>query len=1049
MPLEPPGARVHRFLRFELDLDAGELCRGGQKMVLSRQQLALLGALVRAQGRTVSREALRREVWGAVVVSEGALRQAVWELRRLLGVDGEGVIEAVRGRGYRLTPEVTAASSAAPSEPLPRAGDAPLLGRDRELEALERMRASALQRGGRAGVLIGPAGVGKSRLAREVIERAAAAGVACSETYADREGASPPLWPWTQLLEACLHDADDALQARCRALAPSVFAWLESGPSSARAPMPHEPSERRLHLFEQLSRALGALLRDRPRVLLLEDLQWADEASLAFLSHYARALSQGRALWILTCRSTDDAGNEALARALDALGQGPHTRRFELSSLGRDAVAAMLARHLGGTAPEELADQVHALTGGNPLFVLELSRALEEGAVPRDRSQLRLDAVAVQPVIERRLRRLPSDALFTLQAAAVLGRDFALPELAAVLEQAPRDVVPRIDACSQSGILVEVGEHRFAFAHPLLQQGAYALLTYGERSRLHGLAARWLESLGDAESPRRLSELAHHFYQAADSGSWRRALDCARRAGEAALAATAYGSAAAQFQRALRCAELLPACAPEERLALELAHVEAVHAGQGSSEETRAAYLSLADRARAAGLWDLHARAALGYAGHQRARFVPTRFAASVDPREVAMLEQALGSLGPDAGELRVLTLCSLAYALSGSGDVARCRQLLREAVERAQALGDAALLARALSFQIFVAAGPDHLAETLAACSSMVELALRTGLQELELEARIARYLWLLCRADRSSALRDAERAAQLAQALGTARAKSRAQLPALIDALGTGRLREAEHLAEQARAAAADDPNQQMISMVRSASLQMLRGRADLAQTAVAYELLLAANPHAVNLRALLSSAYATLGRHDDARRELDALAADGFAVLPHDVHWLPTMALLADAVVCLGDAERARPLYEQLLPHADAFFFFGVETTPGGAVAMWLGDLAVLLGELERARTWLDRAQAIHAALGMTLLDQYCAFARARLVLATRVADAPRAARRLMAEVRQFADERDIAWLRMRADDLEARIAAAPAGALGLAARLSTQRPHRGNN
>jgi len=230
---------------------------------------------------------------------------------------------------------------------------------------------------------------------------------------------------------------------------------------------------------------------------------------------------------------------------------------------------------------------------------------------------------------------------------------------------------------------------------------------------------------------------------------------------------------------------------------------------------------------------------------------------------------------------------------------------------------------------------------------------------------------------------------------------------------------------LAEQARAVAPDDANQQVIYMLRSASLSMLRGQADMSQTVAGYEYLLAANPHAVNIRAVLSSAYATLGRHDAARHELDVVFADDFAAIPDDINWLPTMALLADAVVRLDDAQRARLLYDRLLPHADAFFFFGVETTPGGAVAMWLGDLAVVLGELERASFLFERAQAIHAALGMTMLSHCGTLGRARLLLATGSASAQPTAARLIAQVWRFAQERGLVWLRGCAEQLAAKV------------------------
>lgn len=1031
-------ARVYRFLGLELHEGSGELRSGDRKLMLSRQQLGLLRALARARGRTVSREVLLREVWNGMVVSEGALRQAISELRKLIDPEGERAIEVVRGRGYRLSCVVSV--DVQPAWTNRRSASSALIGRDQEVEELDRLRYEALERAGRACVLIGPAGVGKSRLARELAERAALDGTACSESYADRDGALPPLWPFMRLLESCLHDARDDVRARCKAMSPSVFAWLEPSASSERASPLQEPAERRLRFFDQLSRALSLLLREEPRLCVLEDLQWADEGSLAFLAYHARSLGQARALWIFTCRDNDEPQSAALAAVLHALEQGPHNRRITLAALRRGDVAALLCAQLGQDAPEPVVGQVHAMTRGNPLFVLELSRALREGAILRDGSTPRLDAVAVQPVIERRLARLARPALSALQAAAVLGRSVTVVELASLLERPEAEIAPYVEAHVRSGFLVEAGDHRFSFAHPLLQQTTYSLTSYVERCQLHGRIARWLEALPEVERPLRLSELAHHFYQAGHGEHLRKALHFARKAGQAAIAATAYSTAADHFQRAVRCAELLADCDPRERVALELSRLEAVHAQRGLCESLRAEYLALADRACAAGLWELYARATLGYAGHQHARFVPARFAASADPRELAMLEKALQELPDKAHELRVLALCSLAYGLRATGEVRRRRRILGEALERARTIADPALTARVLQVQLFAAAGANFASAMMPTCDEWVELTLRHGLVEQELEARIARYIWHMCRTDRNAALRDAERATRLAEIIGTPRAKSRAELPALLSAFGEGRLDEVERLAEAARSAAPDDPNQQVIHMLRMATIAGLRGKTDLTHAATLYELMLAANPHAVNLRAMLSSVYAALGRRADARRELDVVTSDDFAALPDDINWLPTVALLAEAAVCLGDVERARLIYTKLLPYADVFFFFGVETTPGAAVALWLSDLAIVFGDFEQAEAFLDRAETMHAALGFTLMDQYAAMVRARLLLAMQAPEAPRLIRRLTKGLREFAVERGLGLLTLRADEIENRASPPPAEPVELMPRLS---------
>jgi hypothetical protein len=113
------------------------------------------------------------------------------------------------------------------------------------------------------------------------------------------------------------------------------------------------------------------------------------------------------------------------------------------------------------------------------------------------------------------------------------------------------------------------------------------------------------------------------------------------------------------------------------------------------------------------------------------------------------------------------------------------------------------------------------------------------------------------------------------------------------------------------------------------------------------------------------------------------------------------------------------------------------------------MSLGDLAVELGELERAHALLDRAHAVHTALGLTLLNQYCALVRARLLFATRSASGISAALRQLAQVRKFADQNGIAWLRDLADALERRIAASPPSAFQLANHPAAQRARREDN
>jgi tetratricopeptide (TPR) repeat protein len=277
----------------------------------------------------------------------------------------------------------------------------------------------------------------------------------------------------------------------------------------------------------------------------------------------------------------------------------------------------------------------------------------------------------------------------------------------------------------------------------------------------------------------------------------------------------------------------------------------------------------------------------------------------------------------------------------------------------------------------------------------------------------------------DPVEARRDALRAQQLGEEIGSERARVRAELPLIIEAIGNGDLARTEELAERAHAAARGNANQQMIYMLRKSSVAHLRGQTPAHETVVLYESLLAANPHAIGTRAVLSSTYATLGKREAALREFDRVVADDFAGLPQDLNTLPTLAMLADTALQLKDAERARLIYERLLPNADEFTMFGVEAGPGGAVALNLANLAAVMQEFEQAEHWFTRAREIHAALGMPLFDRYCELGRVRMLLLRRADGEVKQALKLLQEVARYAEETGIGWLQACVDQLESTV------------------------
>lgn len=1068
---------------------ATELRRGGRAVPLSAQLFRLLSYLVQERGRTVSQPELLRAVWGDVVVSEGTPRQAILELRRRLAEGGPGardVIKTLRGHGYRfvapvvqhepaaegsLAPGVLDRADAAVAESLgagssgprlsaapwePGGGGAPrdrcretglagqtgLWGRAGELLQLRQALAGAVDDSGRAVVLMGPEGVGKSRLAREVLGMARARQALWHEARSPRDGLQPPLWPFVQALRTALEGHDEAIGAATRLACEAAAPWLVRC-ALGELPAPEDPAWlmakgeltgdglgagglHRLHLFEALSRALVIASRPRGLVVVFEDLHDADPTSLAFATHLAPLLSQGRILLVTTCRTGETPPTPALAAALTALTQGPHDARIDLANLGPEETRQIVAQVLGAEPPPDLLNDVQTLCQGNPLWAREL--ALAAAVEPARQPGQELEQLPLRAAIQRRLRRLPEATLRTASACAVLGREFGLGACAALCECTPEQALGPVTACLQAGIFESPGHGRFGFAHPLWRELAGAELEPLERCRLHARAGLWLEQATDTESLERHCELARHFCEAAPVGYASQALRYAREAGRRAVQAAAFDVAVHHYDCALRCTELLPERDPAELLDIELERAAAFRATGAPSEDVRAHYAALRARAEQLEHQGAFVRAVLGYTGHHYNAFAPVRFAATVDRDEVAQLERALAWLGPEASELRVLTLCSLAYALAYDADHLRRAALGREALAQAEQLGEPALQARALLFQIFICATPDGLAARLAACDALVELTHQHHLRELELEARVARVTCLYCATDFAGAQRDIDRAAQLAAELGSAQAHARAALPALYEAFLAGQLETARRLTLEAYGACPEDPNVLAIFMIRTASIDLLGG-APVDSTVAVYEDLLHNHPQAVGARAALATAYATLGRTREAERQFDWVARDDFAALPRDLNWLPTMVVLADAAVALDDAVRARLVYDRLLPHAGELFFFAVEAAPGSVVSLWLGELATTMRRHAEALDWLRHAAQVHATMNAPLLDQYWALAQARLLLAQGTPDAGAAVDKLLSGVARFAEAHQVAWLNTYLNNLRQQQARAP--------------------
>jgi len=301
-----------------------------------------------------------------------------------------------------------------------------LVGRQHELDVLGECLDAALAGDPRLVVCRGEPGIGKTRLAEEMAVRATGEGVpAVWGRGVDADGA-PPYWAWRQFLRATAEVVDVAgladehrLTADVSRLAPDVF------PSTGQT-TDHGSSEDRFRQFDAVGRLLRHIAARTPLVIILDDLHWADQPTLLLLQHVARTLTDERLLFVVNYRETELTHAAILANLL----REPVTREMHLAGLPAPAVGRHLASVVGHDVSDDEAEEVYALTRGNPFFVGEIGRVLEDR---RAGARSSLVTASVREAIGARLQRLSPECVRLLQAASIVGRDLPVALVSAVV----------------------------------------------------------------------------------------------------------------------------------------------------------------------------------------------------------------------------------------------------------------------------------------------------------------------------------------------------------------------------------------------------------------------------------------------------------------------------------------------------------------------------------------------------------------------------------------------------------------------------------------
>ena len=567
---------IYRFGDCQLDDQRYELRRDGQPRHLEPQVFEVLAYLVRHRDRVVTKAELLDEIWGSRFVTDSALTSRVKAARRAIGDSGreQRVIRTVHGRGYRFLAPVREQGQAPPA-------GAGLIGREAELGRLGALYDLAAHGRRQVVFVTGEAGIGKTTLVEAFageVGRERAGLVARGQCLEQRGGPEPYLPVFDAFGRLC--QVDPGAVALLSRVAPT---WL------AQLPALVEPADRaelerralggtRERMLREAAEALEAAGADRPLVLVLEDLHWADPSTVDLLEWLARRDVPARLLVVGTYRPADalaggapigDAGAELRLRGL--------AHELRLGELGPEAVAAVLGRGLpGADVPEALARLVHRRTDGVPLFVVQLAQAWTDAGVLRPASG-RWELAPRRPgddpevpddlrrLLELQLQRLDAADLAMLEAAAVGGVEFAAVTAAADGPGTVDAAEERCAALARHGrFLRPTGpvawpdgtvSSGFRFAHDLHRTVLYDRIPAGRRARLHAAVAGRLERAYGPAAAAHAAELATHFLEGRDHP---RAVRYLQAAAEQALGRSAPREAIQHLEALLEALPRLP-----------------------------------------------------------------------------------------------------------------------------------------------------------------------------------------------------------------------------------------------------------------------------------------------------------------------------------------------------------------------------------------------------------------------------------------------------------------------------------------------------------
>lgn len=871
--------------------------------------------------------------------------------------------------------------------PLDRLARGLFVGRADEMSRLRAALEEALAGRASLALIAGEAGIGKTRLAQEICTYARLRGALTLFGRCYEGGAAPAFWPFAQILRDITTEGGEEIEALSKE---------DAAPAIAQVLSEHEDlgsgdadSASRFRLFDGIARFLTSASRHRPLQIVVDDLHWGDGPSLALLQFLVRELDQARISIAVTYRNTDVEPRGPVAKCLASVRRGARTTQLELRGLIPTDVRALVESSEGRSVPTQVLDRIVNDTEGNPFFVEEMLRNLEEShEIDSDRlktaTAVRLPE-GVRDLIGQRLGRLSDECQAVLVAAAAIGREFALPLLEKVANAERSDLLAWLDEAESARVVVEVaGVHGgWRFEHALMRETLYDRLRTVERIELHRRIGEALEAMSAEVPEPPLSELAHHFHEAALGGSADKAVAYALRAGRSAAEGLAFEDAARQFGRAVELGGFVTQPDPVARCQHVLAQAEAYHRA-GDREAAQEAFLRAAGMARS--LRSAHPRESATALG--RAAFGLGGIWGTVGILEqpvVDLLAEAVSVQDGDSA-LHARLLARLSVAYYWSDHVERRLELSSQAREMAARIDEPVTRIYVLDASHFALWGPDTLAKRLELANEMIDLAAEHG--DLGSTTPGSGHFWRIIdqleAGDINSVDRDIETYGQLAEQWKQPHFLWFAHVARAMRALLSGQLEAGRKLAEESFALGETAQGENATHFFAVQQIEIGRLSGDLSPLVEPALAMVRRYPAIPAWRAAVTALQASLGDEASAREHLERIAAKSFEDVPRDANYLVIGYFLSEAVWILGDGDRARLLYEMLLPYRDHNVVLGNAASCLGSVSHSLGRLAALLGEEESAMEHFERALAAHRAMGARPAEAWTQIAQADALL-----------------------------------------------------------------